>query len=171
MNDLNSITQRLAACADLESALATVLDVAMGLHRADFGTIQIYEAGVLRTAAQRGFRKELVETLAAVSMAEGSACGRAMREGRPVSIFDVEADAAYAEFRPVAAAAGYRAVQSTPMVSSRGSFVGIVSTHFARPHAPSPDEMKELLAFCTPAADVIWHHTAPPRPGRTTVGP
>lgn len=47
-------------------------------------------------------------------------------------IKDVEADPAYAPLRAIARAAGYRAVQSTPLVGPDGAILGMLSTHSAR---------------------------------------
>jgi GAF domain-containing protein len=39
--------------------------------------------------------------------------------------------------RTIAAASGFRAVQSTPLVDGACRLVGVVSTHYPRPFAPS----------------------------------
>jgi GAF domain-containing protein len=73
-----------------------------------------------------------------------------------VIIGDVETDPEFAAFRDIAVQSGFRAVQSTPLVTSHGRFVGILSTHFAQPHVPSKAEMT-LIGFCANvAADAVW---------------
>ena len=90
-----------------------------------------------------------------VGIDDESACARAMRQGKQVTIEDVETDPAYVPYREIAAAAGYRAVQSTPLVSRRGDLIGMLSTHFRQPHLPTDRELKMLDLYARQAADVI----------------
>ena len=64
--------------------------------------------------------------------------GQSFMRGASLAIMDVEEDADFAVFRQDAKGAGFRAVQSTPMVTGNGNLLGIVSTHFANVHAPTP---------------------------------
>ena len=57
--------------------------------------------------------------------------------------------------RDEAAAAGYRAVQSTPLTTSRGRVLGMVSTLFANVHEPTPIEMETLASYSRIAADFL----------------
>jgi hypothetical protein len=70
-----------------------------------------------------------------------------------VVVSDVEEDADFAEFLKDARAAGFRAVQSTPLFTSDGLLLGIVSTHFANVHEPTPIELKTLQSYCVVAAE------------------
>jgi GAF domain-containing protein len=78
-----------------------------------------------------------------------------MREGRSIVIEDVETEAEYAPLRAVAAEAGFRAVQSTPMVTSGGIFVGMISTHFSQPHVPSKHDMVLIGIYARLLADAV----------------
>jgi signal transduction histidine kinase len=69
-----------------------------------------------------------------------------------IVIEDVKSDPAFAPYSALAAAAGFRAVQCTPLLDSDGKPVGMFSTHFPRPHRPSP---LELVQF-----DLYAHQTA-----------
>jgi len=84
-----------------------------------------------------------------VSAEDNSACGRALRLGRSVVIHDVDEDDDFAPFRTIAHAAGYRSVISTPMTTSWGHAVGVISTHFPKPHRPSPASIArgEIIAL------------------------
>ena len=84
---------------------------------------------------------------------DGSACGRALRLGETVIIRDVENDPEFAAFRPDAKKAGFRSVQSTPFFSKAGNVLGMVSTHFARAHEPTPLEMQTLKTYSVVAAE------------------
>ena len=61
-------------------------------------------------------------------------------------IVDVERDARFAPHREIAAGSRFRAVQSTPLVDGRGRLLGVISTHYRRPHLPSDRELA-LLAW------------------------
>ena len=168
---LAQLKRGLAACTSLDAVLAVALDTAISLHKADFGNIQLYGDGVLTIAAQRGFAAAFLETFRRVSVDDGSVCGRAMREGCSIIVHDVDLDAEFAPFRTVAAESGFRAVQSTPMVGGNGRFVGMISTHFRRPHTPSHDDMVLLDFYAEHVADAIASfqdmpaHAAAPQTG------
>jgi signal transduction histidine kinase/CheY-like chemotaxis protein len=70
-------------------------------------------------------------------------------------IEDVEADAPYTPLRPIARAAGYRAVQSTPLIGREGAPLGMLSTHFRSPHRPGEQDLRRLDLYVRQAADFI----------------
>ena len=86
---------------------------------------------------------------------EGSACGRALRQGERVLIEDVETDPGFAPHREIAARAGFRAVQSTVMFGSSGEPLGMISTHFRQPHRPSERELRLTDLYARQAAEMI----------------
>ena len=59
---------------------------------------------------------------------------RAYRFGLRVVINDITIDRFYTPYISIAQTSGYRAVQSTPIVQSSGSVIGVVSTHFTHTH-------------------------------------
>ncbi len=69
---------------------------------------------------------------------------------------DVEVDADFAPFRSDAKLAGFRAVQSTPLISTSGKPLGIVSTHFVNLHEPTRIEMDTLGRYSSVAADFLF---------------
>ena len=54
-----------------------------------------------------------------------------------------------------AAAAGYRAVQSTPLKAHNGIIVGMLSTHFRMPHRVSERDEQLLDLYARTAADLV----------------
>src|SRR5262249_44922477 len=90
-----------------------------------------------------------------VRVDEGSACAQAMRSGQRIILEDVELDPAYEPHRRIAAAAGYRAVQSTPLKSRNGSVLGMLSTHFRLPQRVSERNQRLLDLYARHAADLI----------------
>jgi signal transduction histidine kinase len=157
MQDLHSLTTQLLGARDMTMALYQVLDASIAMHHADFGNIQVYDPaiGKLAIVVQRGFKQDFIDAFRIVGMDDESACARSMRQGKQVTIEDVETDPAYVPYRAIASAAGYRAVQSTPLVSRRGDLIGMLSTHFRRPHLPTDAQLKMLDLYARQAADVI----------------
>jgi PAS domain S-box-containing protein len=68
---------------------------------------------------------------------------------------DVQADSGFAPHRRIAASAGFRAVQSTPLFSRSGEPLGMLSTHFRRPHRPSERELRLTDLYAAQAAEMI----------------
>jgi GAF domain-containing protein len=153
------LTDELSACPTLDAALATALATAIAVHGADFGNIRLHRAGELTIVAQHGFDRAFLDAFRRVLADDDSACGRALRDGRPVEIHDVERDPRFAGLRAAAAAAGFRAVQSLPLITASGLFVGMLSVHFARPHVPSRSDTALLAAYATQVANAVQRFT------------
>jgi PAS domain S-box-containing protein len=77
------------------------------------------------------------------------------RRWRATIIEDVEEDPPYALLRAIARRAGYRAVQSTPLLARDGSPLGVLSTHWAAVHRPSESDLRRLDLYARQAADFI----------------
>jgi PAS domain S-box-containing protein len=157
MTRLHALSTRLLSAHDLGIALDDVLENAIVTSGADFGNIQLYkpQIGALAIIAQRGFQQDFLDYFRTVRVDEGSACAQAMQSGERIIIEDVNLDPAYEPHRSVAAAAGYRAVQSTPLKSHTGSILGMLSTHFRSPHRPSERDQRLLDLYARHAADLI----------------
>jgi GAF domain-containing protein len=150
---LEQMTQRLQAQRSFEAAIETLLNDVVALHGAEYGDLQLLVGDDLVLVAQRGLTATFLRAFRRVSRADSCACGRALREGRTVVVTDVTTDEGYAAFRTEAATAGYRAVQSTPIATSRGRVLGMVSTLFANVHEPTPIEIGTLTRYSRVAAD------------------
>jgi PAS domain S-box-containing protein len=157
MKELHSLTTKLLGARDILTALDEVLDAAIAMNRADFGNVQLFNPATraLEIVAQRGFKQDFLDSFRTVSISDESACARAMKQGKQVSIADVENDSDYAPYREIAARAGFRAVQSTPLLSRRGDLIGILSTHFRHRHRPTDRELRMLDLYARQAADLI----------------
>jgi PAS domain S-box-containing protein len=156
MTRLHDFSTRLLSINDFQQLLEEVLDATITLQGADFGNIQMYnaETQALEIIAQRGFHKDFVEHFKNVDH-DSSACGRAMKLAQRVIIEDVETDPGYTPHRHIAASAGFRAVQSTPLLSRGGKFLGMLSTHFRRPHRPPLQHLRFTDLYATHAAELI----------------
>jgi PAS domain S-box-containing protein len=155
---LHELSTRLTATSDLPSLLYAVLDATIELQGADFGDVQLYnkETRTLEIVAQRGFQKEFLDYFRSVDADEGSACGLALKHRTRIIIEDVNLDADFTPHRGIAASAGFRAVQSTPLFyrDSREP-VGMLSTHFRHPHRPSARDLRLTDLYARQATDVI----------------
>jgi len=154
---LNEASSRLWRMRSLREGLEEMLAATIDLLGADMGNIQLLDPsrGVLVIAAQRGFEQEFLDFFREVSTADESACGRTLRSGQRTVIEDVETDPPYAPLRSVARAAGYRSVQSTPLIGRDGTPLGMLSTHFRVPHQPSEQDLRRLDLYVRQAADFI----------------
>ncbi|OUL21969.1 hypothetical protein BV372_31065 [Nostoc sp. T09] len=140
-----------------QDALENVLDRAIAIHRTDMGYIHLLDRQTctLALAVQRGFDVGLVDELQTVSITEYSPCIMALRAGETVIVEDVKVDPRFTPHRAIAAAAGYRAAQSTPLASRTGTLLGVLSTHFRQPRKFVPWEMKLLDMHARYAGDLI----------------
>lgn len=156
MTRLHEFSTELIAISEFQILLERVLDATISLQHADFGTIQLYDpvTQALELVGQRGFRQDSLEYFKSIRD-NGAACGRAMQLRERVIIEDVETDPEYAPHRHIAASAGYRAVQSTPVLSRGGEFLGVLSTHFRQPHRPPLRELRFTDLYASCAAEII----------------
>jgi PAS domain S-box-containing protein len=156
MTRLHDLSTRLLVKPELPQLLAEVLDATIALHGADFGNAQLFnpETGALEIVAQRGFEKEFLDHFKEVHD-EKAACGRARALRQRVVIEDVQTDPDFEPHRTVAGAAGFRAVQSTPLIGRGGDLLGMLSTHFREPHRPSEHTLRLTDLYTRYAADMI----------------
>src|SRR5262249_55594343 len=143
---------------NLDALYERVLDAVMNLMSADLGSMQKYdpEQDQLRLLASRGFRPE---SAAAWEQGRASAtsCGMALSMGRRVIVPDIESSdfMAGSAALNVSRQAGVRAVLSTPLVSRSGRLLGMISTHWGRPHHPTEHELRALDVLARQAGDLI----------------
>jgi GAF domain-containing protein len=127
-----------SGCAGEKDFLERALEGAIAVAGADFGNIQLMNPtqGSLWIAAQFGFGEDFLDHFAQVKD-DSSACGRAARAHAQTVISDVRRDPLFAPHRKIAAASGFRAVESTPIIDRGGQLLGILSTHHRHPRRAS----------------------------------
>ena len=135
---------------------------------AHLGNVQrfIPGEGQLEIVAQHGFSTAFLRFFKFVSSNDGTACGRAIRLKTRVVIEDVLTDLPYRPYIGIATEAGYRAVQSTPILGPGGELLGVLSTHFRQPHLLSAEAAQRLDVCATEAAAIMTAHH-----GNAWVGP
>jgi GAF domain-containing protein len=144
--------------SEFHECLKAILDAAIALTAADKGNIQLIDppSRALVIAVQRGFHPPFLNFFARVSD-DSSACGVAMKRGQHVLVDDVQQSTVFAG-KPsleVMLQAGVRAVLSVPLVTSRGSVLGMISTHFKKPHRCDERELRLVDLLAKQAAEYV----------------
>jgi PAS domain S-box-containing protein len=153
---LNECTARLWSCHTLQGGLEEILNSVADLLGADKGHMQLLDgSGVLRIAAHHGFGVEFLQFFREVTAESNSAPARALKSRVRIVIEDIEADAPYESLRPIARAADYRAVVSTPLIGPDGILLGMLSTYFKSVHRPTEQELGVVDLFVRHACDFI----------------
>lgn len=147
----------MAVSPELIAALYEILDATILLMDGDLGNIQLYdpERNTLEIVAQRGFPPDFMTALGTVTINDETAGARSLRSRKRVVIRDVNADEAYAPYRKLAALAGFRAVQATPLLGRDGEFLGALMMHLHEPRDFLPYEVRVLDLYSRQAADAI----------------
>jgi len=156
MERLHEFSTQLLLANDLQMVLEQTLTAIMEMQSADFGTVQLFDRkeGGLVIVAQRNFLPPFLERFSLVPD-DDCASGRPAKSRSPVIVEDVELDESFAPHRQFARAAGFRAKQSTPLISHRGVLLGVVSTHFRKPGRPSDAEMRLTELYARQATQTI----------------
>jgi GAF domain-containing protein len=158
---LYTLARNLREARETGSLLERALDAALAASGAERGNIQMLNPATrsLRIVTHYGFSAEFLEYFA-VADDRGSACGRSARERAQIVIADVSLDPGFAPHRDIAAASGFRAVQSTPLVDLSGRMVGVVSTHYAQPFRPSDRDLLILNRIGELVGEAVSSHPA-----------
>jgi PAS domain S-box-containing protein len=156
---LQEISTLLIQEGNLDALYERVLEAAISLMAADVGSMQKYdpEQDQLRLLATRGFNPESVAFWQQVNRDSATSCGMALSVGRRVVAPDIECSdimAGSADLN-MARGAGIRAMHSTPLVSRSGRLLGMISTHWSKPHYPTEHEFRALDVLARQAADLI----------------
>ena len=130
---------------------------AVTVSDAAFGTLQAWNPNVegLEIATHVGFDDSFLKFFDVVRAEDDCACGRALRLRKRVIVSDIAEDPYFAPYLETAARAGFRAVQSTPMVGAGGHVVGVLSTHFANPRRLARDVAEALDQLAAEAGQLI----------------
>jgi PAS domain S-box-containing protein len=149
---------------EFDQCLRHILDAAIEITGADRGNLQLFEpeSETLRIAVHRGFDQPFLGFFAHTDLADAAVCGAAAHAGERVVIEDVTRSATFAgqPALDVLLAAGVHAVQSTPLLNSNGAVLGVISTHFAKPHRPNQRELRLLDLLGRQAADYLQRKQA-----------
>jgi PAS domain S-box-containing protein len=156
MRQLRELSRKVLGAGGLEELLQDVLDAAVTSVGADQGTLQLLEGKSLRIVAHRGHKAPFLKFFNSAEKVV-SACSEAAQGGQRVMVPDVEKSELFAGTKLLAVlrAAGVRSMQSTPMLSRSGKPVGILSTHWKKPHYQDEPDLWLIDLLVRQAADLV----------------
>jgi GAF domain-containing protein len=142
---------------NVQTVVEALLSQGIELSQTKLGNVQLLNLGTgsLDIQAQNGFKDEFLNFFQTVHFSQGSACARAMQNRTTIVVEDVLADPMFGSASTILLNAGVRAVQSIPLVSSSGAFIGVLSTHFLRPHRSARSLLANLEVMARNAANAI----------------
>lgn len=162
---LQSVGAELILQDDTQVIYERVVDAAAELMHSQHASLQLLERSApgserLKLLAFRGFNPNAVRFWDLVTIDGKSPCGMALITRERVIVPDVRTCGAMAGSDDLATLldTGILAVQTTPLVSLDGKLVGMLSTHWNSPHAPTPAELRSLDLLARQAADLIEHN-------------
>lgn len=159
---LHDISNELIGEQNIDALYVKLVDAAALLMRSQFASMQALHqvpngGSELQLLAHRGFNLEAVQYWDRVRIDSMCSCGVALTEGRRTIIADVEQHEPLADTGDLTIYRknGIRSVQSTPLYARGGELVGMISTHWDRPHCPSEHELQLFDILARQAADLI----------------
>jgi signal transduction histidine kinase/DNA-binding response OmpR family regulator len=154
MAALHDVGTRCARAGhDYKECLDAIVSTSVLITGADKANIQIVDesTGNLRIGAQQGFSK------AFVSIFEQVKCDTQTR----VIVEDIRNSTFVpASSRDALLSEGILAVQSSPLISSSGTLLGVISTHWTRTHSPTERDLRLLDLLVRQTADYIERRQA-----------
>ena len=156
MTRLHEVSSRLLAAPTVHAALEEILFATCTMMGSQMGYLQVYDprTETLMIAAQQGFSPDSLEQLRHVEHGS-SGGGTAVKGGRRVIIEDVNEDESFRPLQAIGAAAGFRSLQSTSLLTRTGTLLGVLSTHWRQPHRPSEHDLYMLDLYAHEAADIL----------------
>jgi two-component sensor histidine kinase len=159
MRRLNQLSTLLGGERNsFEDCLAEITKTAIAISEADKGNLQLFDAasGSLTIVAKQGFQDGFLKFFASVR-GNDAACGAAMHTAKQIIVDDVLTSKIFVgqPAQKVLLDAGVRAVVSTPLMSSKGSLLGVLSTHFTQPLNPSERQLRLINILARQAADYL----------------
>jgi GAF domain-containing protein len=138
-----------------EQVLGEIVDVAIAIAGADFGTIQLFNpiTGHPEIVAHHGLPQWWINYWGSVSNGRG-ACGTALERGGRIIVEDVESSPIFVgtPALDIQLRANVHAVQSTPLVARSGKLLGMFSTHYKTPYRPDDYALRLLDLLAQQAA-------------------
>lgn len=162
MTRLEGLHALAVQASSLGPVLSEIVDCAISLTQADFGKIRLVDVhGELEIAAARGFEDSQLASWERLRERRGSSGAALDRKGRVV-VEDVETSALFIGSRALEflRTAGIRAVQSTPLLSSSGRPLGVLSTHSKKRGRPDERALWWLDVLAREAASILERREA-----------
>ena len=139
-----------------------IVENAVALMHSDYASLQMLfpergSGGELRLLSFRGFNPEAAKFWEWVRADSKCTCGIALRDYKRVIATDIAACEfmAGSEDQDVYLQTGIRACQTTPLISTVGNVVGMISTHWRIAHKPSEKDLQLFDSLVRQAADLV----------------
>jgi signal transduction histidine kinase len=156
---LDVVSRCIRADNDFKGCLNSILQAAIQITLAGCGTLFLWnrDTRILKLVLHYGLDPSCAERLDSLHEEEAALYGITTPSGEQIIVEDIAlADSVKAPGLLAALlAAGIRAFESTPLVTSSGNVVGAVSTYFSTPHQPSSRELPFLDVLAHEAGDYI----------------
>jgi GAF domain-containing protein len=142
---------------ELNEVVDNLLQHAMMICGTKAGTLQLINKknNTLEITSSFGLSPEFIEYFKVVTCDDGSVCGRVSQKKETIFIEDLTTDKLFAKHLNLALHNNIIAVRCTPLISSLGNVIGMVSVHFNTPKKLSKNSIEEFDSFCRKAADKI----------------
>src|SRR6188768_463992 len=114
---------------ELNEVLDNLIHQAMIICGTKAGTLQLVNKknNTLEIATSSGLSPEFIEHFNVVTCDDGSICGRALSKRETIFIEDLTTDKTFAKHLNLALQNNIIAVRSTPLISSLGKIIGMIS--------------------------------------------
>jgi PAS domain S-box-containing protein len=154
---LQNISNQLISKPGVDGHFNEFCEAARALMRSDCASIQVLDetSSRLRLAGHVGFHPESAAFWEWVDAGVGSTCGRALAANERVIVADMDSFEAEPSDLDAYRRSGILSVQSSPLVSSTGQVVGMMSTHWHRQDATGKASYRFFDILARLAADFI----------------
>jgi two-component sensor histidine kinase len=157
LNELSTLLMREENT--FETCCDEITRTAIAISGADKGNLQLFDEtlGSLRIIAQQGFQERFLKFFEHVDDHVAASCGTAMATNEQVIVDDVLTSKIFVgqPAQKVLLDAEVRAIISTPLSSSKGGLLGVISTYFSRPGHPSERQLRLTNILVRQAADYL----------------
>jgi PAS domain S-box-containing protein len=157
MARLQALSTTIAHAGDFSALLQEILTASSDLTGTDKGNIQLVapDTGNLRIVVHQGLGRRLLEHFA--ERGWDATCGAAHRLGQRVIVEDItqEPSVQGTVELEIVLEDGIRAIQSTPLVSRDGRFLGMLNNYYREVHRPPASDLRILDLLARMAADFI----------------
>lgn len=154
---LSDFSARLWLVTDPSKVIEEVLGASTKLLGSDTTCVQMFDpvTQTLVIQAHHGIDPEVVEQYRVQSIHANTASATAARTGTRVIVPDLTAESEFASLQGFACVAGFRAVQSTPMMDHHGQCRGVLTTYFQEPDALSAHQLMALDLYVRQASSCL----------------
>ena len=145
----------------VETLYEKIIDAVVAIMRSDFACMRMVtsdgDAADLKVLAFRGFSAKAFREWDCVRVDSMALYREVTRTGGRVVIADIDrSDLLYGTSDlAIAQVVGIRAMQSTPLFTRRGAFVGVITTYWRDAHEPPERDLRLLDILARQAADLL----------------